>query len=92
MPKNKPSAYTKHVARTAMEEVVKERRLKAKYPQMYKSGWGKVKKKPGLLKRLKRRLSPKKTVRTGAVSRGLKHAGVDYEKDKPTEGLRRRKK
>ena len=90
MPKDKPSAYTKRVARIAHETVQVDRRLRKKYPQMYKADWGKSKKKKNWAQRLKAKVSgvlnPKTSVRTRATEKGLKKAGVTGKKIKRMKG------
>ena len=76
MPKSK---YGEKVLKQAKEKVEVKRRLRKKYPQMYKEGWGKTKDKPNWAQQLKgkvKELLGKKTVRTGAVEGGLKKAGL----------------
>jgi len=76
------------MAKTILEEtkekVAVETRLHRKYPQMYKPGWGKVKKKSNWVQQLKKKvkgvLKPNKTVRHKTIRRGLERAGLT-EKD-----------
>ena len=78
------SELGKKALKVAQEQIEVEHRLRKKYPQMYKKDWGKKEEKSNWATRLKsevkKRLSPKKTVRTSAVERGLKKAGIGDKK------------
>ena len=77
------SELGKKALKVAQEQIEVERRLRKKYPQMYKKDWGKEEKSnwaTRLKGEVKKRLSPKKSVRTSAVERGLKEAGIGDKK------------
>ena len=80
MPKDKPSAYVRQIAREVSEKVEVKRRLKRKYPQMYKPGWGKTKKKKGLLRRIKSKITSRTaTVEAAASSQMGKRESLGKE-------------
>jgi len=75
---------------TMKQRVSVERRLKSRYPQMYKEGWGKAEKKGNWATRLKDRVSkamkPGESTRTKATKSGLEKAGVSGKKIKKMQG------
>ena len=71
---------SKNIVQGALEEAFVSKRLKEKYPQMYKKGWGKAEKKKSVLGRVGSKLKKVfsgETTRTKTTKGGMKTAGVN---------------